>query len=56
MVCDPALLPNKFRGVRRVDDLRVINGILRCFCTGSPWANIPERYGPTITCYNRFVR
>jgi len=24
--------------------------------TGSPWADIPERYGPATTCYNRFVR
>jgi transposase len=24
--------------------------------TGSPWADIPDRYGPPTTCYNRFVR
>ena len=23
---------------------------------GSPWADIPERYGAYTTCYNRFVR
>jgi transposase len=39
-----------------VDDRRVINGILWRFRTGSPWADIPERYGPHTTCYNRFVR
>lgn len=50
------LLPNKSRGVPRVDDRRVINGILWRFRTGSPWADIPERYGPHTTCYNRFVR
>ena len=50
------LLPNKVRGVHRVDDRRVINGILWRFRTGSPWADIPERYGPYTTCYNRFVR
>ena len=50
------LLPNKPRGVPRVDDRRVINGILWRFRTGSPWADIPERYGPHTTCYNRFVR
>ncbi|WP_332719928.1 IS5 family transposase, partial [Pelagibacterium mangrovi] len=50
------LLPNKSRGVPRVDDRRVINGILWRFRTGSPWADIPERYGPYTTCYNRFVR
>lgn len=50
------LLPNKPRGVPRVDDRRVVNGILWRFRTGSPWAEVPERYGPPTTCYNRFVR
>ncbi|MEJ5083616.1 IS5 family transposase [Ochrobactrum sp. MYb379] len=50
------LLPNKPRGVRRVDDWRVINAILWRFRTGSPWADVPDRYGPYTTCYNRFVR
>ena len=50
------LLPNKPRGVPRVDDRRVLNGILWRFRTGSPWAEIPERYGTPTTCYNRFVR
>lgn len=26
------------------------------FERGSPWAEVPERYGPPTTCYNRFVR
>ncbi|MEQ8393963.1 IS5 family transposase [Thalassobaculum sp.] len=50
------LLPNKPRGVPRVDDRRVLNGIYWRLRTGSPWADIPERYGPSTTCYNRFVR
>ncbi|MVA27264.1 IS5 family transposase (plasmid) [Agrobacterium vitis] len=50
------LLPNKPRGVPRVDDRRVINGILWRFRTGSPWADVPDRYDPYTTCYNRFVR
>ena len=50
------LLPNKPRGVPRVDDRRVINGILWRFRSGAAWAEIPERYGPPTTCYNRFVR
>ncbi len=33
-------LPNKPRGVPRVDDRRVINGILWRFRTGSPWRDI----------------
>lgn len=50
------LLPTKVRGVARVDDRRVLNGILWRLRTGAPWADIPERYGPHMTCYNRFVR
>lgn len=50
------LLPNKPRGVPRVNDRRVINGILWRFRTGAPWRDVPERYGPRTTLYNRFVR
>lgn len=50
------LLPNKSRGVPRVDDRRVINGILWRFRCGTPWRDVPERYGPRTTLYNRFVR
>ena len=50
------LLPNKPRGVPRVDDQRVLNGILWRFRTGAPWRDVPERYGPRTTLYNRFVR
>jgi transposase len=42
--------------VERVDDRRVLNGIFWRMRSGSPWAEIPERYGPSTTCYNRFVR
>ena len=50
------LLPNKPRGKVRADDRKVLNGIYWRLRTGSPWADIPERYGPATTCYNRFVR
>lgn len=50
------LLPRKSRGVARVDDRRVLNGIFWRLRSGAPWADIPERYGPPTTCYNRFVR
>ena len=50
------LLPNKPRGMPRVDDRRVLNGILWRFRTGAPWRDVPERYGPRTTLYNRFVR
>jgi transposase len=45
------LLPNKPRGVPRVDDRRVLNGIFWRLPTGAPWADIPERYGPHTTSY-----
>jgi transposase len=50
------LLPQKSRGVKRVDVRRVLNGIFWRMRAGAPWADIPERYGPYTTCYNRFVR
>lgn len=50
------LLPQKSRGVPRVDDRRVTGGILYRFRTGMAWADTPECYGPHKTCYNRFVR
>lgn len=50
------LLPNKPRGVARADDRQVLNANLWRFRTGSPWAEISDRYGPPTTCYNRFVR
>jgi transposase len=50
------LLPNKPRGVARVDDRRVLNGIFWVLRSGSPWLDLPERYGPYTTCYNRFRR
>lgn len=50
------LLPNKPRGVARADDRRVVNGIFYVLRTGSPWRDLPERYGPYTTVYNRYNR
>jgi transposase len=50
------LLPNKPSGVPRVDDRRVLNGIFWVLQSGAPWRDLPERYGPRTTRYNRFVR
>lgn len=50
------LLPNKPRGVPRVDDRRVLNGIFWVLRTGAPWEDMPTRYGPRTTVYNRFNR
>ena len=50
------LLPNKPRGVPRVDDRRVISGIIHVLRSGCRWADAPSPYGPRKTLYNRFVR
>lgn len=50
------LLPNKPRGVPRVDDRRVISGIIHVLRSGGHWVDAPVNYGPRKTLYNRFVR
>lgn len=50
------LLPSKPRGVPRVDDRRVISGIIHVLKTGGRWVDAPAEYGPRKTLYNRFVR
>jgi transposase len=49
-------LPNKPRGVPRVNDRRVLNGIFWVLRSGAPWRDLPDNYGPYTTCSNRFVR
>ncbi len=51
-----AMVPNKPRGVQRMDDRRVLNGIFWVLRSGAPWRDLPEVYGPRTTCYNQFVR
>jgi transposase len=48
-------LPDKPRDVPRVDDRRVLNGIIWVLRSGAPWRDLPENYGPYTTCYKRFV-
>ena len=43
-------------GVPRVDDLRVISGIIHVIKRGLQWRDAPQEYGPHKTLYNRFVR
>ena len=50
------VLPNKPRGVPRVNDRRVLNGIFWVLRSGAPWRDLPDNFGPYTTCYNRFVR
>ena len=43
-------------GVPRVDDRRVISGIIFVIRNGLRWRDATEAYGPSKTLYNRFVR
>ena len=43
-------------GVPRVDDRRVISGIIFVIRNGLRWRDAPRDYGPHKTIYNRFVR
>jgi len=46
----------KSHGVPRVDDLRVISGIIHVLKRGLQWRDAPKEYGPHKTLYNRFIR
>ena len=50
------LLPTDVRGKKRVDDRRVISGIMFVIKSGCRWCDCPPAYGPAKTIYNRFVR
>lgn len=50
------LLPTNTRGMKRVDDRRVISGIVHVLKSGGRWGDAPADYGPKKTLYNRFVR
>jgi putative transposase len=43
-------------GVARVDDRRVISGIVFVIRNGLRWRDAPKEYGPHKTIYNRFIR
>ena len=50
------LLPRGRRGAHRVDDRRVISGIVHMLRSGARWRDCPVDYGPYTTIYNRFNR
>ena len=50
------LLPRGRRGAHRVDDRRVISGIVHMLRSGARWRDCPAAYGPYTTIYNRFNR
>jgi transposase len=49
-------LPTDTRGKKRVDDRRVISGIIHVLKSGCRWIDAPADYGPRKTLYNRYVR
>ena len=49
-------LPTDTRGKPRVDDQRVISGIIHVLKSGGRWVDAPAAYGPRKRLYNRFVR
>jgi transposase len=49
-------LPRSGRGGQYKDHRRILNGILWRLHTGAPWRDVPRRYGPWQTVYDRFNR
>ena len=43
-------------GVPRVDDCRIVSGIIFIIRNGLRWRDAPKEYGPHKTIYNRFIR
>lgn len=50
------LLPVNQAGAHRVDDRRVLSGIIHVLKAGCRWQDCPAAYGPSTTIYNRFNR
>src|SRR5476649_2134910 len=49
------LMPASRKSARK-DDRKIMNAIFYVLRTGMPWRDLPERYGPYTTAYNRFNR
>lgn len=43
-------------GIPRVDDRRIVSGIVYVIRNGLMWRDAPKGYGPHKTIYNRFIR
>ena len=43
-------------GIPRVDDRRIVSGIIFVIRNGLRWRDAPPAYGPHKTIYNRFIR
>jgi len=49
-------LPCRAAGKRRVDDRRIISGVIHVLQSGCRWRDCPPDYGPSTTVYNRYNR
>ena len=49
-------MPQNQPGAHRVDDRKVISGIVHVLRSGCRWSDCPVEYGPPTTVYNRFNR
>jgi transposase len=56
MGCHHLVSAEQARGIPRVDDRRVLNGIFWVLRSDAPWRDLPVSYDPRTTSYNRFVR
>ena len=50
------LLPMDRRGPKPKNNRQILNGIFYILRAGCPWRDLPERYGPYTTVYNRYNR
>ena len=53
LVADLFELPRR-SGRPRADDRLMLNGVLWVLCSGAAWRDMPERFGPWSTVYQRF--
>ena len=53
---EPLLPQLEGRGRPWRDHRQVVNGVLWRLRTGAPWRDLPKRYGPSQTVYERFAR
>ena len=49
-------LPKVHTGPVRLDDRRILSGILYVLKEGCRWRGLPKEYGPRTTIYNRYNR
>jgi transposase len=50
------LVPMDRRGPKPQNNRQILNGMFYILRAGCPWRDLPERYGPYTTVYNRFNR